>query len=298
MVYGKCNVNAKQINVWQIKVIQTAWWRRKVLVPNIIALVPYFLEICTARVHVLLICVSRWLLVTLHHLQTPKWSLVKTMVQTLLLQTTIYSKTMVACASWSYNSVCQLKYVGKTAGNDPVSTSFSGAGFRLRGMLTAFWTACTPLWQAKSYYLTWDSPSGTAQTLKCAQFQLCFWRQAEKGRESSIRFTMSVCSCVCQCWPEAFQSYPGCVIILYTIFSSCSWTADRHQQSHLWESLDTNLLTLSCLFTHFCVWLWVVHGSTTDTGQSSVILEKTLCPNPRKHIIASILFAVPSCETC
>lgn len=182
MVYGKCNVNAKQTNVWQIKAIQTAWWRRMVLVPNLVTLVPYFLEICTARFHVLLICVSRWLLVTLHQLQMPKWSLVETMVQTLLFLTTVYSKTMASCASWSYNSMCQLKYVGKTAGKDPVSTSFSGAGFRLRGVLTAFWTACTLLWQAKSYYLTWDSPSGTAQTLKCAQFQVCFWRQAEKGQ--------------------------------------------------------------------------------------------------------------------
>lgn len=58
----------------------------------------------------------------------------------------------------SINSVCQLKCIGKTACKDPVSTGHSCAGFRVSGMLTAFWTACTLLWQAKSYYPTWDSP--------------------------------------------------------------------------------------------------------------------------------------------
>lgn len=40
---------------------------------------------------------------------------------------------------------CQLKYVGKTAGKDPVSTGLRGAGFRVSGMLTVFWTASTLL---------------------------------------------------------------------------------------------------------------------------------------------------------
>lgn len=67
-----------------------------------------------------------------------------------------WSKTV--CDSRRFNHVCQLKCVGKTACMDPVSTGHSHTGFGVSGMLTAFWTARTLLWQAKSYYPTWDSP--------------------------------------------------------------------------------------------------------------------------------------------
>lgn len=63
-----------------------------------------------------------------------------------------------ACDSGRFNHVCQLKCVGKTACTNPVSTGHSHTGLRVSGMLTAFWTAHTLLWQAKSYYPTWDSP--------------------------------------------------------------------------------------------------------------------------------------------
>ena len=151
--------------------------------------------------------------------------------------------------------MCQLKCVGKTACKDPVSTDHSRAGFRVSEMLTAFWTASTPLWQAKSYYPTWVSPVALLKpsnmlSFKCVCVCVCVcvrvWRQAERGRESSSRFTVSVSSCVCQCWPEAFQCYPVCVIIHHTLLSSqfllsssSSFSkAQRNQQSYyLWHSV-------------------------------------------------------------
>lgn len=42
------------------------------------------------------------------------------MVQTVVL-TISYSKAASVCASWGRNSICQLKYDGKTAGKYPVS---------------------------------------------------------------------------------------------------------------------------------------------------------------------------------
>ncbi len=145
-----------------------------------------------------------------HQLHWSKWTFMKTMVPTLFFLPSVTVKE-VAHDSRSCYSVCQLKCVGKTACKDPVSAGHSGAGFRVSGMLTAFWTASTPLRQAKSYYPTWDSPVALLKPSNmlsfkcvCACMCVCVWRQAEKGRESSSRFTVSVSSCVCQCWPQGF----------------------------------------------------------------------------------------------
>lgn len=103
---------------------------------------------------------------------------------------------------------------------DPVSTGHSGTGFRVSGMLTAFWTARALLRQAKSYYPTWESPVAMLKPSNVLSFNcvcMCVWRQAEEGRESSSRFTVSVSSCVCQCRPEAFQCHPVGVIIHRTL---------------------------------------------------------------------------------
>lgn len=103
---------------------------------------------------------------------------------------------------------------------DPVSTGHSGTGFRVSGMLTAFWTARALLRQAKSYYPTWESPVAMLKPSNVLSFNcvcVCVWRQAEEGRESSSRFTVSVSSCVCQCRPEAFQCHPVGVIIHRTL---------------------------------------------------------------------------------
>lgn len=77
-------------------------------------------------------------------------------------------------------TACQRKCVGKTAGKDPVSTGHSCAGFRVSGMLTAFWTTSTLLWQAKSYYPTWDSPVALLKPSNMLSFKC-------------------VCACMCVC---------------------------------------------------------------------------------------------------
>lgn len=129
------------------------------------------------------------------------------------------------------NSMCQLKCVGKSACKDPVSTGHNGTGFRVSGMLTVFWTTRTLLWQAKSYYPTWESPVALLNPQPCSVSSVCEQRQPERSRESSSRFTLSVSSCVCQCWPEAFQCHLFRVFIHHTFLSSLfrrGW--------HLWFS--------------------------------------------------------------
>lgn len=86
-----------------------------------------------------------------------------------------------------------------------------------------------------------------------ALVRVCVWKQAEKGTEPSNRFTVSVSSCVFQCWPKAFQYHPVSDYTLYTPLLCFLLFPSTSSSNDLKEGVCHSYL-------RHCVWtIWFKH---------------------------------------